>query len=297
VFPRNIRTPMIVELWLERLDRFGCDLQVGRRFHQMLGNEPYDLVFQRGTEYQLFTADCVVFALGGASWPQTGSDALWVDEFRRLGIEVREFRAANVGWERTWSKQFLLSAEGKPLKNLAVSCSGKIVTGELMVTEYGLEGGAIYQLTRELRHSPEITIDFKPDLSREELARRWQTQAQTDFKQGATRFWRLSAAAAALVEEVAAPRSLDDWIAATKACRVPLEKSRPIEEAISSAGGVTWDALNEDLMVRRLPGVFCAGEMIDWEAPTGGYLLQGCFVTATIAGEGVVKWIAKGHQP
>ena len=297
VFPRNIRTPMIVELWLERLDRLGCDLQVGRRFHQMLGSGPYDLVFQRGTEYQLFTADCVVFALGGASWPQTGSDALWVDEFRRLGIEVREFRAANVGWERTWSKQFLLSAEGKPLKNLAVSCSGKIVTGELMVTEYGLEGGAIYQLTRELRHSPEITIDFKPDLSREELARRWQTQARTEFKEGAMRFWRLSAAAAALVEEVAAPRSLDDWIAATKACRVPLEKSRPIEEAISSAGGVTWDALNEDLMVRRLPGVFCAGEMIDWEAPTGGYLLQGCFVTATIAGEGVVKWIAKGHQP
>ena len=111
------------------------------------------------------------------------------------------------------------------------------------------------------------------------------------------RFWRLSAAAAALVEEVAAPRSLDDWIAATKACRVPLEKSRPIEEAISCAGGVVWDELNEDLMVRRLPGVFCAGEMIDWEAPTGGYLLQGCFVTATIAGEGVVKWIAKGHQP
>jgi uncharacterized flavoprotein (TIGR03862 family) len=297
VFPRNIRTPMIVELWLERLDRLGCDLQVGRRFHQMLGNGPYDLVFQRGTEYQLFTADCVVFALGGASWPQTGSDALWVDEFRRLGIELRDFQAANVGRERTWSKPFLLLAEGKPLKNLAVSCCGKIVTGELMVTEYGLEGGAIYQLTRELRHSPEITIDFKPDLSRQELAHRWQTQAQTNFKEGALRFWRLSAAAAALIEEVAAPRSLDDWIAATKACRVQLEKSRPIEEAISSAGGVVWDELNEDLMLRRLPGVFCAGEMIDWEAPTGGYLLQGCFVTATIAGEGVVKWIAKGHQP
>jgi uncharacterized flavoprotein (TIGR03862 family) len=297
VFPRNVRTPMIVELWLERLDRLGCDLQVGRRFHQMLSSGPYDLVFQRGKEYQLFTADCVLFALGGASWPQTGSDALWVDEFRRLGVKLTDFRAANVGWERTWSKPFLLLAEGKPLKNLAVSCSGKIVHGELMVTEYGLEGGAIYQLTRELRHSPEITIDFKPDLSRQELARRWQTPAQTDFKQGAMRFWRLSGAAAALVEEVAVPKTLDDWIGATKACRVRLEGPRPIEEAISSAGGLSWDELNEDLMLRRLPGVFCAGEMIDWEAPTGGYLLQGCFVTATIAGEGVVKWIAKGHQP
>jgi uncharacterized flavoprotein (TIGR03862 family) len=295
VFPRNVRTPMIVELWLERLDRLGCDLQVGRRFHQMLGNGPYDLVFQTGTQYQLFTADSVVFALGGASWPQTGSDALWVEEFRRLGIQVKDFRAANVGWERTWSEKFLQTADGKPLKNLEVSCSGKVVAGELMVTEYGLEGGAIYRLTPELREVPEITIDFKPHLSAEELTRRWQNRAQIGLKEGAIRFWRLSAAAAALIEEIADPKSLDEWIAATKACRVRLEKPRPIEEAISSAGGLPWDQLNQDLMLRRLPGVFCAGEMLDWEAPTGGYLLQGCFATATIAGEGVVKWIAKGR--
>ncbi len=261
VFPRNIRTPMVLELWLERLDALGCDLQIGRRFHQMLGSGPYDLVFQRGTQYQLFTADSVLFALGGASWPQTGSDALWVEEFHRLGIHVTEFVASNVGWECQWSEQFLQSAEGKPLKNLEVSCCGKIVAGELMVTEYGLEGGAIYQLTRELRHSPQITIDFKPELS------------------------------------VANPKTLNDWMSATKASHVQLERPRSIEEAISSAGGVPWEELDEDLMLRRLPGVFCAGEMIDWEAPTGGYLLQGCFVTATIAGEGIVKWIAKGHQP
>jgi uncharacterized flavoprotein (TIGR03862 family) len=297
VFPRNIRTPMVLELWLERLDALGCDLQIGRRFHQMLGSGPYDLVFQRGTQYQLFTADSVLFALGGASWPQTGSDALWVEEFHRLGIHVKEFVASNVGWECQWSEQFLQSAEGKPLKNLEVSCCGKIVAGELMVTEYGLEGGAIYQLTRELRHSPQITIDFKPELSRDDLERRWQKRVQTGLKEGAMRFWRLSAAAAALIEEVANPKTLNDWMSATKASHVQLERPRPIEEAISSAGGVPWEELDEDLMLRRLPGVFCAGEMIDWEAPTGGYLLQGCFVTATIAGEGIVKWIAKGHQP
>ena len=297
VFPRNIRTPMILELWLERLDRLGCDFQVGRRFHQMLGTGPYELVFQRGAQYQLFTADAVVFALGGASWPQTGSDALWVEEFRRLGIEVKDFRAANVGWERGWSQKFLDLADGKPLKNLEVSCSGKIVAGELLVTEYGLEGGALYQLTRELRHSPEITVDFKSGLSHQDLERRWQSRAHTNFKERATRSWRLSAAAVALIEEVADPKTPDEWIAATKACHVRLEKARPIEEAISTAGGIPWDELDETLMLRRLPGVFCAGEMIDWEAPTGGYLLQGCFVTATIAGEGVVKWIAKGHQP
>jgi uncharacterized flavoprotein (TIGR03862 family) len=297
VFPRNIRTPMVLELWLERLDALGCDLQTGRRFHQMLGSGPYDLVFQRGTQYQLFTADSVLFALGGASWPQTGSDALWVEEFHRLGIHVTEFVASNVGWECQWSEQFLQSAEGKPLKNLEVSCCGKIVAGELMVTEYGLEGGAIYQLTRELRHSPQITIDFKPELSRDDLERRWQKRVQTGLKEGAMRFWRLSAAAAALIEEVADPKTLNDWMTATKASHVRLERPRPIEEAISSAGGVPWEELDEDLMLHRLPGVFCAGEMIDWEVPTGGYLLQGCFVTATIAGEGIVKWIAKGHQP
>ena len=162
VFPRNIRTPMILELWLERLDTLGVDFQVGRRFHQMLGNGPYDLVFQRGKKYQLVTADAVVFALGGASWPQTGSDALWVEEFRRLGVQVKEFVAANVGWEHPWSESFLSIADGKPLKNLLVTCANKAVKGELMITKYGLEGGALYQLTRELRASPEIEIDFKP---------------------------------------------------------------------------------------------------------------------------------------
>jgi uncharacterized flavoprotein (TIGR03862 family) len=295
VFPLNIRTPMILELWLERLDALGVDLQVGRRFHQMLGNGPFDLVFQRGTKYQLVTADAVVFGLGGASWPQTGSDALWVEEFRRLGVPVNEFIAANVGWEHPWSEEFLRVADGKPLKNLLVTCGDKSVKGELMITSYGLEGGAIYQLTRELRVSPKIEIDFKPDVTPAELRQRLRNGPS--IKERAVKTCRLSSAAAALIEEVAHPKSISDWISAVKRCRIALVRSRPISEAISSAGGVPWEALTDDLMLRTAPGVFCAGEMIDWEAPTGGYLLQGCFVTGTIAGEGVAKWIAKCHQP
>jgi uncharacterized flavoprotein (TIGR03862 family) len=293
VFPRNIRTPMILELWLERLDALGVDFQVGRRFHQMLGSGPYDVVFQRGTKYQLVTADAVVFALGGASWPQTGSDALWIEEFRRLGIPVKEFIAANVGWEHPWSESFLRVADGKPLKNLLVTCADKSVKGELMITKYGLEGGAIYQLTRELRVSAKIEIDFKPDITPAELRERLRDGPST--KEQVAKTWRLSSAAAALIEEVAHPGTVNDWISAVKRCRIALERPRPVSEAISSAGGVPWEALTEDLMLRSAPGVFCAGEMIDWEAPTGGYLLQGCFVTGTIAGEGVAKWIAKGH--
>lgn len=291
VFPRNIRTPMILELWLERLDALGVDFQMGRRFHQMLGNGPYDLVFQRGKKYQLVTADAVVFALGGASWPQTGSDALWVEEFRRLGVPVNEFVAANVGWERSWSEVFLAVADGKPLKNLMVTCADKVVKGELMITKYGLEGGALYQLTRELRDSPEIEIDFKPGSSSAELKERLRDGIS--IKEQVIRTWRLSPATAALIEEIAHPETLSDWILATKRCRIVLERPRPISEAISSAGGVSWDQLTDDLMLRSVPGVYCAGEMIDWEAPTGGYLMQGCFVTGTIAGEGAANWIAK----
>jgi uncharacterized flavoprotein (TIGR03862 family) len=293
VFPRNIRTPMILELWLERLDSFGVDFQVGRRFHQMLGNGPYDLVFQRGKKYQLVTADAVVFALGGASWPQTGSDALWIDEFRRWGVEVKEFVAANVGWERPWSESFLSIADGKPLKNLLVTCAGREVRGELMITKYGLEGGALYQLTRELRTSPEIEIDFKPGSTPAELKERLRTGEP--IREQLARAWRLTPASVALIEEIAHPVTLNDWVSAVKRCHVVLERPRPVAEAISSAGGVLWDELTDDLMLRSVAGVFCAGEMIDWEAPTGGYLMQGCFVTGTIAGEGAAKWIAKGQ--
>jgi uncharacterized flavoprotein (TIGR03862 family) len=293
VFPRNIRTPMILELWLERLDSFGVDFQVGRRFHQMLGHGPYDLVFQRGKKFQLVTADVVVFALGGASWPQTGSDALWMEEFRRWGIQVKEFVAANVGWERRWSEAFLGIADGKPLKNLLVTCAERAVKGELMVTKYGLEGGALYQLTQELRTCPEIEIDFKPGNTPAELKER--LRAGSSIKEQVVRTWRLSPASAALIEEIARPQTLNDWVSAVKRCPVVLERPRPIAEAISSAGGIPWDQLTDDLMLRSVSGVFCAGEMIDWEAPTGGYLMQGCFVTGTIAGEGAAKWIAKGQ--
>jgi predicted flavoprotein YhiN len=179
------------------------------------------------------------------------------------------------------------------LKNLLVTCLDKAVKGELMITGYGLEGGALYQLTRELRVSPEIEIDFKPGSTPAELRERLRGGAS--IKEQVVRTWRLSSASAALIEEIAHPETLSDWISAVKRCRIVLERSRPISEAISSAGGVPWDQLTDDLMLRPVPGVFCAGEMIDWEAPTGGYLMQGCFVTGTIAGEGAAKWIANGY--
>jgi uncharacterized flavoprotein (TIGR03862 family) len=294
VFPRNTRTPVILGLWLERLASLGVGFEAGRRFARLQAGGAYEVVFQHGTTFETAAADAIVFALGGASWPQTGSDALWIEEFRRLGVPVKDFLAANVGWERTWSEKFLSVADGKPLKNLRVTAGDKSVKGELMITRYGLEGGAIYSLTRELRSRRGIEIDFKPDSSPESLHCRFRKESVPRDK--IIRTLRLSPAAAALIEEVARPANLDDWISATKRCQVELERPRPISEAISTAGGVPWNQMTDDLMLHSLPGVFCAGEMIDWEAPTGGYLLQGCFATGTVAGDGAAKWIAQAHQ-
>lgn len=294
IFPRSHRAPAILEKWLERLDGLGCELLTGYRFHQLLGQRPFDIVFQRGKDFSFVTVDSIVFALGGASWPQTGSDGGWVPGFRSMGIRVHDFVASNVGWECRWSKEFLELADGKPLKNLAVTCAGRTVRGELLVTTYGLEGGALYQLSRELRRSHVIEIDFRPDFTVDDLRRRWRKGLS--LQEGATKSLRLSGAAFALVHEVAAPSDLSEFLGVLKRCRLELDRPRPIDEAISCAGGVAWDELNQELMLQKYPGIFCAGEMIDWDAPTGGYLLQGCFVTGTIAGEGAAKWIAQNSQ-
>jgi predicted flavoprotein YhiN len=178
----------------------------------------------------------------------------------------------------------LARAEGSPLKNLTVRAGEESVSGELLITRNGLEGGAIYRLGRILRAmtTPSVTIDFKPQLSAETLRGRIQNLPAPDW----FRAWKLSAAAIALLETMSpnGPTEREQLIARVKNFTVALRGPRPIAEAISSAGGVSWSELDHSLMLTKLPGIFVAGEMIDWEAPTGGYLLQGCFATATRAG-------------
>ena len=164
----------------------------------------------------------------------------------------------------------------------------------MLITRYGLEGGALYQISQELRRSPEISIDFKPDVSISDLKQRWRPNGSPI--ESAQRSWNLSASAALMIQEVMRPKTMADLVRAVKDCRMRLTQARPLDEAISSAGGVNWSELNDDLMLKKFPGLFCAGEMIDWDAPTGGYLLQGCLVTGTVAGEGAVKWIANAMK-
>jgi uncharacterized flavoprotein (TIGR03862 family) len=291
IFPKSQRAPEILERWLERLYRLGCEIRTGHKFHHLLGERPFDVVFQKGGEFALETAGVVIFALGGASWPQTGSDGLWSEQFASMGISLAPFTPSNVGWECFWSPEFLAVAEGKPLKNVGATCAGRRVRGELLISRYGLEGGVIYQLTRELRLDHEVELDLKPDLADGELRRRWR--GGDSLKESAAKSWRLSGAAIALLEEKGYLSDFERLLAGVKSCKIKLVAPRPVEEAISSAGGVAWDELDDHLMLKKHPGMFCAGEMIDWDAPTGGYLLQGCFVTGSIAGQGAVKWIAR----
>jgi uncharacterized flavoprotein (TIGR03862 family) len=283
VFPKSHRAPEILERWLERLYKLGCDIRTGYRFHHLLGRSPFDVVFQKGSKFAFETGGVVVFACGGASWPQTGSDGAWIEQFTSMGITVKPFTPSNVGWECPWSPEFLAIADGKPLKNVAATCAGRTVRGELLITKYGLEGGVVYQLTRELRQDHNITIDLKPDLDEAELRRRWREGES--LKESAKISWRLSTAAVALLEEKGFFSDFFALLAGIKKCEVKLVAPRPVEEAISSAGGVAWEELDDELMLKKYPGMFCA--------PTGGYLLQGCFATGTIAGEGAVKWIAQ----
>ena len=287
VFPRGQKAAGLLRAWMERLRANGVQFQTGARFIGLERTEDgWRIRFENGTGQN---ATAVVLALGGASYPETGSDGMWPGILAQLGITITPWRPANCGWEVDWSRSFLDRAEGKPLKNLTVRAGEEAVSGELLVTKYGLEGGAIYRLGRTLRamNEPAVVIDFKPQLTVDNLRER---AAQLSEVSERLRAWKLNPAAVALLETHERPRDLEAAIQQVKNFPLRLQGPRPIAEAISSAGGVAWSELDEGLMLRKAPGIFVAGEMIDWEAPTGGYLLQGCFSTGTRAGVSAAQW-------
>lgn len=270
VFPRGQKAAGLLRAWVRRLRAQRVQFRTGARLVNLECNrDRWQAEFQSGDGGLSVRASAVVLALGGASWPETGSDGTWPDILTKHGIPIAPWASANCGWEVEWPPELLARAEGLPLKNLVVSAGDESVAGELLITRYGLEGGAIYRLGRTLREMPrpQIVIDFKPQLSHEALR---------------ARPLKLSPGAKALLEFFYGDEANNPDV--VKRFILPLRQPRPIAEAISSAGGVRWAELDDDLMIKRLPGVFAAGEMIDWEAPTGGYLLQGCFATGTRAG-------------
>ena len=285
VFPRGQKAAGLLRAWIRHLRAGGVEFRTGARLVNFARQEKnWSVEFQTADNRFSLAADAIVLALGGASWPETGSDGQWPEILRAHGIEITPWQPANCGWNVDWSPELLTRAEGLPLKNLTVRAGDESVSGELLITRNGLEGGAIYRLGRKLRSMPEpcLTLDFKPQLTIEAMRERIANVPAAEW----FRAWKLSKGAIALLETMAANYTGDreTLISLVKNFVIPLRGPRPIAEAISSAGGVPWNELDENLMLRKLPGVFVAGEMIDWEAPTGGYLLQGCFATATRAG-------------
>nr|MBA3652099.1 TIGR03862 family flavoprotein [Chthoniobacterales bacterium] len=282
VFPRGQKAAVLLRAWVQRLRRGGVEFRTRQRLSGLTSiGDHWRLEF---ADSEPMLAQAVVLALGGASWPETGSDGAWPPLLAAHGVATAPFVAANCGWNVSWPPAVLERAEGLPLKNLNVSAAGEVVSGELLITRYGLEGGAIYRLGPLLREMarPELRIDFKPQVTAEVLLERsTQLRAPNDW----FRAWKLSLGAQALLESYFADcADREKAVTRLKDFPLPLGGPRPIAEAISTAGGVLWRELDEQLMLQKMAGVFLAGEMIDWEAPTGGYLLQGCFSTGTRAG-------------
>ncbi|HEX4632110.1 MAG TPA: TIGR03862 family flavoprotein [Chthoniobacterales bacterium] len=292
VFPRGQKAAGLLRAWIRRLRANGVQFRTGARLVGLSrDSDGWCGEFQINGDTTSIHADVIVLALGGASWPETGSDGTWPAIIATHGIEIARWKPANCGWEVNWPNELLVRAEGLPLKNLTVRAGDESVSGELLITAHGLEGGAIYRLGRTLRSmsEPRIVIDFKPQLSADALRERALNASDPP---NLFRVWKLSPGAIALMETFfpAEGNDLDRLIEHVKNFALPLRGPRPVAEAISSAGGIRWSELDRNLMLHKLPGIFVAGEMIDWEAPTGGYLLQGCFATATRAGRSAANF-------
>jgi uncharacterized flavoprotein (TIGR03862 family) len=303
VFPQAFKASPLLRAWLRRLDSIGVQFALRHRWTGWDANGR--LTFQAPDGPRDIEASATVLALGGASWPRLGSDGAWAESLAARGVKIAPLRPANSGFTVAWSDIFRDRFEGQPLKGVALSFGAHNVRGEAIVTRSGIEGGAIYALSAELREaiaaSGQVTlrIALRPDLDMTDLIARLSA---AKGKQSLSNFLRkaahLSPVAIGLLHEAAkaAGASLSSLPSADlahliNAVPVQLTGTAPITRAISTAGGVAFDELDAGFMICRLPGVFAAGEMLDWEAPTGGYLLQASFATGAAAGRGALTWL------
>ena len=308
VFPKSFKTSPLLRALLRRLGDGGVEFKL--RHHWIGCDERGDVLFDAPEGRGVFHADAVVLALGGASWPRLGSDGGWADVLAKAGIAVTPLRPANCGFIANWSDVFRERFQGQPLKRIELSFGGQSVRGEAIIARQGLEGGGIYALSAHLREAiaatgeAVLTIALRPDLSVAELQKRLE---KPRGKQSLSTFLRktvnLSPPAMGLLHEAIAstPERFAEMDAAglaelINAVPVRLVGTAPLDRAISSAGGISFDAIDETFMLRRRPGVFVAGEMLDWEAPTGGYLLQASFATGVAAARGALAWLARGSK-
>jgi uncharacterized flavoprotein (TIGR03862 family) len=303
VFPQAFKASPLLRAWLRRLDASGVQFALRHRWTGWDDNGR--LVFQTSDGQRAIDARAIVLALGGASWPRLGSDGAWVETLAAKGVKLSPSRPANCGFTVAWSDIFRDRFKGQPLKGVALTFGSSTVRGEAVVTRNGIEGGAIYALSAELREAIAksgeaiLHVALRPDLEAADLIARLSAprgkQSLSNFLRKAA---QLSPIAIGLLQEaaIASGTSLSSFSTADlarliNAVPIKLNGVAPIARAISTAGGISFDELDSDFMIRRLPGMFAAGEMLDWEAPTGGYLLQASFATGAAAGKGALKWL------
>ncbi|MDE5443612.1 TIGR03862 family flavoprotein [Bradyrhizobium sp. CSA207] len=305
VFPKAFKASPLLRAWLRRLDAAGVRFAFRHRWTGW--DAEGRLLFQTPGGTSAVAADATVLALGGASWPRLGSDGGWTTLLADKGVEIAPLRPANCGFTVAWSDVFRTRFEGQPLKGIALSFGPHSLRGEATITLAGIEGGAIYALSAELREAVTakgeavLHVALRPDVGRAELVKRLSAaRGKQSFSNFLRKAAQLPPVAVGLLQEAAIgtgqslsampPQRLAEFINA-----VPIELTgvAPIARAISSAGGIAFEELDPDFMIRKLPGVFAAGEMLDWEAPTGGYLLQASFATGAAAGRGALRWIAR----
>ncbi len=306
VFPKEMKAAPLLREWMRRLREAGVTFHPRHRWQGWQGNGDNALKFSTPLGEQTLQADAVVLALGGGSWAKLGSDGAWTALLAARGVKLAPLRPANCGFACPWSDHLRARYAGQPLKTVVASCiDERGVThqqpGECIITESGIEGGVIYALSAPLRDAIDahghatLHLDLAPGRDLPRLTRELsESRGKRSLSNHLQNKAGIDGVKAGLLRDIASSADLNDsprLATLIKALPLRLTATRPLDEAISSAGGVRFDALNEHLMLRDMPGVFCAGEMLDWEAPTGGYLLTACFASGRVAGAGVADWL------
>jgi uncharacterized flavoprotein (TIGR03862 family) len=311
VFPTDMKAAPMLRAWLHRLRGSGVRFHMRHRWIGWTDALPVSPRFSTPEGERATAADAVVLALGGASWPRLGSDAGWISLLEARGVRVAAFQPSNCGFDIDWSEHFSRRFAGEPLKSVAIGlprADGSVDwrSGECMLTATGIEGSLIYALSAQIRDrlstgDATVLLDLKPGLTpqrvQEEVTHPRGARSLSSHLQSRL---SLTGAKAGVLRECLSRDAFDDpqrLAQGIKALPVRIVRPRPIAEAISSAGGVTFESLDRNLMLGALPGVFCAGEMLDWEAPTGGYLLTACLASGLVAGEAALAYLARVPTP
>jgi len=300
VFPTAMKASPLLRAWLRRLE--AQNVKILTR-HRWIGFSDGGYLIEGPGGVHVVQPDAALLSLGGASWPRLGSDGRWLHWLREKGISVDDFQPANCGFDVDWSEHLRDRFSGEPVKSVTASSSAGTIPGEFVITRHGIEGSLVYAHAAALRDSlmagkaATFDVDLMPGRTKERIAHELGRQdPKASLSTRLRKAVGIDGAKAALIRELSGTTNLGDprqLAGLIKALPIPVRRTRPIAEAISTAGGLAWDEVDGNYMVKALPGLFVAGEMIDWEAPTGGYLLTACFATGRAAARGIETWLGR----